>query len=85
MSNYKLSDFVDVPTLIKTIRKKKKYSQATLARKIGLSCKAISSYENAINIPPLDTFIKILNIGGFALEIKEDIYKTPKKMELPNA
>lgn len=83
MSNYKLNDFVDIPSLIKEVRKNKNLSQDRLGIRAGVSGKCVSSYERGRNIPPLEVFIKILNIGGYALEIKENIYKTPKKLTVP--
>lgn len=85
MQNYKLSDFVDVPSLVREARNKKRYSQVRLARKVGISDKSISTYENGKNTPPLEVFIKILKACDFVLDIKEDIYKSPKKIQLPNA
>lgn len=83
MSNYKLSDFVEVPILIKTIRNRKNCSQKKLGSRVGVSEKTISAYERGKITPPLETFIKLLSVGGYSLDIKEDIYKTPKKLTIP--
>lgn len=77
------SDYLDVSKLIKQIRLKKKISQERLGQKIGVTGKTVSAYELGRINPTLDNFIKILHLGGLVLDIKEDIYKTPKKLTIP--
>ncbi len=79
----KLEDFIDIPAIIRAIRIKKKISQRSFGKKVGVTDKVISAYENGRNLPPIDVFIKILNVGGYCLDIKEDIYKTPKQLTVP--
>lgn len=83
MSKYTLEDFINLPETIRTLRKKKGLSQARLARKVGVSDKSISFYELGINTPPVEVLFKIMNVCGYTFEIKEDIYKTPKKLTIP--
>lgn len=83
MSKYTLDDFINLSETIKIVRKRKKISQVKLAKKVGVSDKSISTYENGTNKPPIEVFLKIMNACGYRLEIKEDIYKTPKKLAVP--
>ena len=83
MSKYNLEDFINLPDVIKSIRKKKKLSQLKLAHKLGISVKTISGYETNRIHPPINIFFEIINIGGLAVEVKENIYKSPKPIELP--
>ena len=83
MSKYTLEDFINLPETIKTLRKKKGLSQVRLARKVGVTDKSISSYELGTNTPPVEVLFKIMNVCGYTFEIKEDIYKTPKKLTVP--
>lgn len=83
MSKYTLEDFINLPETIKTLRKKKGYSQRRLAAKIGLSCKTICAYERNQIKPSIEVLFSILNVCGYAFEIKEDIFKTPKQIKLP--
>ena len=83
MSKYTLEDFINLPETIKTLRKKKGLSQVRLARKIGVSDKSISAYETGYNTPTVEILFKIMNVCGYTFEIKEDIYKTPKKLAVP--
>lgn len=83
MLNYKLPDFVDVPTLVKQLRKDKGLSQDRLGAKVGVTGKAISAYEKGHILPSVDVFFKIIFVCDYALEMKENIYKTPKKLTVP--
>jgi transcriptional regulator with XRE-family HTH domain len=83
MLNYNLPDFVDIPTFIKTLRKDKGMSQERLGYKVGVSHKAISSYENGHIAPSIEVFFKIIFVCDYALEMKENIYKSPKKLTIP--
>jgi len=84
MSKYSLNDYIDLPDTIKLLRRKNKYSQKRLGSKIQVSAKTISAYETGRIIPPIEMFFKLLDACGYTLEIKEDIYKTPKKLTLPS-
>lgn len=84
MSKYTLEDFINLPETIKALRKKKKMSQYRLGWKVGISGKTISAYEKGAIKPPIEVLFNILNVCGYTLEIKEDIYKTPKKLSIPN-
>ena len=39
---------------------------------------------NLINVSLLYAFLVILNVGGYSLNLIEDIYKTPKELILPS-
>lgn len=84
MSKYTLEDFINLPETIKILRKNKKMSQRRLGLKIGVSDKTVWAYENGRVTPPIEMFFKLLDACGYTLEIKEDIYKTPKKLTLPS-
>ena len=74
---------LSVPTIIKHIRDKRNLSQDKLGRKIGVCGKTVSAYEAGRIQPTLGNFLMILNVGGYSLELKEDIYKTPKDLTIP--
>jgi predicted transcriptional regulator len=75
---------VNIPYIIKEIRDKRNLSGARLAQKLELSSKTIYAYEAGTIKPSLDVFLKIINVGGYSLELKEDIYNTPKDLVLPS-
>lgn len=83
MPNIRVCNNVDVSIIIKQIRKRKKLSQVKLGKKIKVKGKTISAYESGRIQPSLESFLKILNVGGYALELKEDIYKTAKDLSFP--
>lgn len=83
MSKYSLKDYIDLQHTIKLLRRKNKLSQRRLGNKLQVSAKTISAYETGRVIPPIEMFFKLLDACGYTLEIKEDIYKTPKKLTLP--
>lgn len=76
-------DLINTPEIVKTLRKRKKLSQKKLAKRIGISDKTISAYETGRLVPTFETLVKMLYVAGFVLDIKEDIYKTPKKLTIP--
>lgn len=76
---------VNIPVIIKQIRDKRNISQSRLAQKLELSGKTIHAYESGRINPSLDVFLKILNVGGYSLELKEDIYKTAKDLSIPTS
>ena len=75
---------INIPKIIKEIRSKRKLSQVRLANRIGVSDATISAYEAGRIQPSLDKFLVILNVGGYSLNLIEDIYKTPKELMLPS-
>ena len=75
---------INIPKIIKEIRSKRKLSQVRLANRIGVSDATISAYEAGRIQPSLDKFLVILNVGGYSLNLIEDIYKTPKELILPS-
>jgi len=76
---------LDTAKIIRQIREKKNFSQKKLGEKLNLSNQAISAYEAGRISPSLDIFLKIINVGGFSLQIIEDIYKTPKELTVPSS
>lgn len=76
---------IDVQKIIRHVRHKKRLSQVRLAKKIDLKHVTISAYETGKIQPSLEVFLKILNVGGYSLELKEDIYKTAKDLSIPTS
>ena len=83
MLNARVCNNVDVSMIIKQIRKNKKLSQAKLGSRVKVTGKTISAYETNRIQPSLEIFLKMLNVGGYSLELKEDIYKTAKDLSIP--
>jgi transcriptional regulator with XRE-family HTH domain len=83
MLNYTLPDFIDVPAFIRQLRVDKGLSQERLGLKVGVSGKTISAYEKGQVSPSLDIFFKIIFVCDYALDLKENIFKTPKKLTVP--
>jgi DNA-binding XRE family transcriptional regulator len=83
MLSYNSSDFVDIPIFIKQLRKNKNLSQERLGRKVGVTGKTISAYETGNICPSIEVFFKIIFVCDYSLDIKENIYKTPKKLTIP--
>lgn len=84
MPTHRVCNLVDVPQVIKHIRKKKKLSQRKLASKINVDNCTVSAYEKGRIQPSLKSFLTILNIGGYSISLIEDIYKTPKPLNIPD-
>jgi transcriptional regulator with XRE-family HTH domain len=78
-------NIIDIPSIIKHIRKKKKLSQAKLGKRVGVHDRTISAYEQGRIKPSLEVFLNILNVGGYSLQLIENIYKTPKELLLPTS
>jgi len=78
-------NIIDIPKIIKQIRKKRKLSQAKLGERIGIDNRTISAYEQGRIMPRLEVFLNIINVGGYSLQLIEDIYKTPKELLLPTS
>ena len=76
---------INIPKIIKEIRSKRKLSQSKLAQKINVAFQTVGAYESGRIQPSLDKFLVILNIGGYSLNLIEDIYKTPKELLLPTS
>ncbi|MBQ8935185.1 MAG: helix-turn-helix transcriptional regulator [Oscillospiraceae bacterium] len=49
---------------IKNLRTKRGMTQVELASLLGVSKSVVSSYENAVHLPPYDILIKLANIFG---------------------
>ena len=76
---------LDTSKLIRQIREKRNFSQKKLGEKVNVSCKTINAYEAGRISPSLNIFLKIINVGGYSLQIIEDIYKTPKELSIPSS
>lgn len=76
-------NLVNFPDLIKQLRIAKKISQKKLGNRVGVTDKAISSYEKGTIKPSVDVFFRILYVCGYSLELKEDIYKSAKDLTIP--
>jgi len=76
---------LDTSKIIRQIREKKNFSQKKLGEKVNVSCKTINAYEAGRISPSLNIFLKIINVGGYSLQIIEDIYKSPKELLLPTS
>ncbi len=71
-----MSDFA---ANLKQFRKRKNYSQATLARKLNYGHTTIANYESGRNEPSIDDLIKIAIILDISLD--ELVGKNPSKKE----
>lgn len=83
MSKYTLEDYINLPETIKKLRKSKKMSQKRLGKKVGVTDKTICAYENGLIKPPVEVLFNIFFSCGYCLDVKENIFKTPKKINLP--
>jgi Zn-dependent peptidase ImmA (M78 family)/transcriptional regulator with XRE-family HTH domain len=54
------------PTRLELARKRRGYTKTELAEKLGLSLRAVSSYESGEAAPSLETFVKIQSALGFS-------------------
>ena len=64
---------------LKQFRKRKNYSQATLAKKLNYGHTTIANYESGRNEPSIDDLIKIAIILDISLD--ELVGKNPSKKE----
>lgn len=53
---------VDFGNTLKTLRLQNKFTQAELAKKLGLTKSVISAYENGLRLPSYDVLIHIAKI-----------------------
>ncbi len=53
---------------IKDLRTKRGLTQTQLAELLGVSKSVISSYENAVHLPPYDILIKLSNMFGVSCD-----------------
>lgn len=53
---------VDFGNTLKTLRLQNKFTQAELAKKLGLTKSVISAYENGLRLPSYDVLIHIARI-----------------------
>ena len=80
----RVCNLVNYPEIIKQIRKNKKLTQAKFALRLGINDKTVSAYEKGRISPSVKSFLTILNIGGYTIQLVEDIYKTPKELVIPD-
>jgi transcriptional regulator with XRE-family HTH domain len=80
----RVCNLVNYPEIIKQIRKKKKLTQAKFALRLGINDKTVSAYEKGTIGPSIKIFLTILNVGGYTIQLVEDIYKTPKDLKIPD-
>ncbi|WP_285013713.1 helix-turn-helix domain-containing protein [Lactococcus garvieae] len=63
---------------LKSLRKSKKLSQADLAKKVGKTTWAISSYEQGKSYPSIDVLIKLCSIfdvsSDYLIGISDDLH-----------
>ena len=57
--------------ILKNARIQRGFSQEELGNKLSLARNTISSYERGNSQPDFDTVIKILNICGYELQLKD--------------
>ena len=70
---------------LKQFRKRKKYSQATLARKLNYGHMTIANYESGRNEPSIDDLIKIAIILDISLdELVGKIHRKKKNVFYTN-
>lgn len=60
--------YSEVTVKIKELRIKRGLTQTELAQLVGVSKSVISSYENAVHMPPYDILIKFSNIFGVSCD-----------------
>ena len=53
---------------IRFLRKKYKLSQAELGKKVGVSNRAVSKWENGESLPATDTLLSIATVFGVTLD-----------------
>jgi transcriptional regulator with XRE-family HTH domain len=80
----RVCNIVNCPVIIKQIRKKKKLSQDKLGLLLGVNGGTVGAYENGRISPTIKGFLTILNVGGYTIQLVEDIYKTPKELKFPD-
>ncbi len=70
---------------IRFLRKKNKYSQEELGRKVGVSNRAVSKWENGESMPSTDTLLSIATVFGVTLDffLKHDIKEEKNKQVEP--
>lgn len=61
-------DVYDFGIRLKNLREQKGYTQAELASKLHVTPQSVSGYENNIQLPPLDTALKICTILNTSLD-----------------
>lgn len=68
VNNVLKTEFMNMNISIKKLRKLKKISQQELAKKLYLSQRTISSYENGEREPSLETIVKLAEILNCSIE-----------------
>lgn len=76
-------NIVNFPVLIKQIRKTKNLTQKQLGNRLNLSEKTISAFETNRLVPNIETFLKIIYVAGFRIQLVEDLNKEPKELTIP--
>ena len=60
--------YSDICTKIRELRIQKGLTQVELAQLLGISKSVVSSYENAVHLPPYDILIKISSLFGVSCD-----------------
>lgn len=58
----------EVGERIKQLRRQRNISQVELARHLGVSKSVVSSYENAVHLPPYDILLKMAWLFGVSTD-----------------
>ena len=60
--------YSDVCRKIRELRVQRGWTQVELASMLGVSKSVVSSYENAVHLPPYDILIKLSNLFGVSCD-----------------
>lgn len=63
-----LQQMVDFSQRLKQLRKDKHWTQAQVAKKIGVTASMVSSYETDIRLPSYEVMIRIADIFGVTVD-----------------
>ncbi len=53
---------------LKDLRKQFEYTQAYVAKQIGITCQSYQAYEWGVTVPTLQNFIKLAKLYGLSLD-----------------
>lgn len=71
---------------IRTLRKKRGYSQEQLARKLNLTQGAVSQWENGLTVPAADQIVALSNVFGITIdELMKDQAVVLSASDMPDA
>ena len=71
---------------IRTLRKKRGYSQEQLARKLNLTQGAVSQWENGLTVPAADQIVALSNVFGITIdELMKDQTVVLSASDMPDA